>query len=167
MKLAPHLRNLMGVLAMSVVMGGGIAPSTSRAATPAFRDKWDNSTPEINEVVERMRQRHQDLLKSALDNQVVAVTTSGWLNAHPEVLVELPSDDRIVLERAIQEDNKDRKILQKMVAQAHGRPESEDALRFHFAEEWLKAAEHSQWKVFNPKFNSFMVLGALHSTAGH
>lgn len=161
MKIAPYLRNMMGAFVLTAVMGTGVASARTQ---PIGEKQYETDAPSddvVNGILLRMRDRHVTDLKEGLDQQYIAVTTSGWLNARMDKMQHLPFDQRQHIAKAVQDENKDRKFLQKRVATTYshpGHPNLENALREHFAEGWLKAAEDSQWIVYNPHFKTFNVI---------
>lgn len=105
-----------------------------------------------------MRDRHVAELKNGLDQHYIAVTTSGWLNLRTDQIEHLSPQERSILEKTIQDENKERKLLQQKMANHYGTPQLEESLRQQFAENWLQAAERANWLVFNPKFGTFRTL---------
>lgn len=156
MKIAPYLRNLMGAFVLTALVGVG--PASARIVGLDKMQEAKSIAPDIDGILERMRQRHTQDIKVGLDEQYIAVTTSGWLNARVDQMLHFDGEQRQNIVKIVQEENKDRKLLQKLVAQAYGNPEAEKFLRHYFAEEWLKAAQTSQWIVYNPQFKTFRTL---------
>lgn len=156
MKIAPYLRNMMGAFVLTAMMGTGVA--SARAQTVGEKHYELNASDEVNDILSRMHNRHISDLKTGLDQQYIALTTSGWLNVRVDKIQHFTFEQQQHLNKTIQDENKDRKSLQKIVAQAHGNPNVENALREHFAEEWLKAAENSQWIIYNPHFKTFRTI---------
>lgn len=161
MKIAPYLRNMMGAFVLTAVMGTGVASARPQHMSEKHYETDAPSDDVVNNILLRMRDRHVADIKDGLDQQYIAVTTSGWLNARMDKMQHLPFNQRQQIVKAVQDENKDRKFLQKRVATTYshpGQPNLENALREHFAEGWLKAAQHSQWVVYNPHFKTFNVI---------
>jgi len=166
-KVAPYLRKMMSMIVLTAIVGGGVSSANARTS-PQSREKWEVNAPtpsqkaayphEIEELVERMRDRHVAELKNGLDQHYIAVTTSGWLNLRTDQIEHLSPQERSILEKTIQDENKERKLLQQKMANHYGTPQLEESLRQQFAENWLQAAERANWLVFNPKFGTFRTL---------
>lgn len=145
---------MIGTLVVYIVVGSGMTP-VAMARLPTAPGSANSVNNSVEEVAQRMQQRHSAGLKDALNNQYIAVTTSGWLNPHPSNMAHLSPVERAQVKKMIEEENKDRRALYKTLACLYERPEWEKQIRSSFAEEWLKAAEQSKWLVFNPLFGSF------------
>lgn len=156
MKIAPYLRNLMGAFVLTALVG--VSPASAQMVGLDKIHQAKSIAMDINKILERMRQRHMQDIKTGLDQQYIAVTTSGWLNTRADQMVHLEQHQRENIIKSVQAENKDRRILQQLVAQVHGNPDAEQFLRQYFAEEWLKAAQTAQWVVYNPQFKTFRTL---------
>lgn len=156
MKIAPYLRNLMGAFVLTAIVGVG--PASARTSGLDKIQETEIFSQHVSDILDRMRDRHTREIKSGLDGKYIAVTTSGWLNARLDQMHHLNIAEQQQVIKSIQDENKDRKMLQKLIAQVHGNPEVEKTLRYYFAEEWLKAAENAQWVVYNPQFKTFTTL---------
>lgn len=156
MKIAPYLRNLMGAFVLTAIVGVGTASARSSGLDKI--QETEIFSQNVSDILDRMHDRHTREIKSGLDGKYIAVTTSGWLNARLDQMQHLNTNERQQVIKSIQDENKDRKLLQKLIAEVHGKPEVEKTLRYYFAEEWLKAAENAQWVVYNPQFKTFTTL---------
>lgn len=139
-----HLKRVLHILVVICSMGVGLAT----AATPD-RAAWNRQaaqSPRLLDIQQRMSLRHKEHLKGALDAGAVAITETGWMVARD-------GKDRRhqglseAVRQAIQDENKDRRLLYQELAEQQGHPEWEESIQHVFANEWIEVAAAQQWYV--------------------
>ena len=131
-------------VAKMVVAWGILGWSAAGMASPPDHAAWRRQvvqSPALQPIQQRMSDRFQRQLKEALQQGWVGVSATGWLAVRPDS----GAPEWTVL--SVQDENRDRKELYRLLARGQGRPEWADPIRLTFAEEWLLAAERSGWWV--------------------
>ena len=134
--------------------GGGMA----RLGVPAF-DPWmllgiapahaqgkpDISirTPAIQAIQARMEGRFNSTLRRGFDSGALGFTDDGLVTVRDASKLALK--DRVAMNAAVAEDNRDRKAVYREVAVANGHPEWEAQIRQVFAKQWVESAKKGWW----------------------
>ncbi len=111
------------------------------------RANIDISSPAINEIKQRMKQRYEQYLKKWLDAGVIGFNNQGFV----EILdmSKLGLKDRQRVKKVVADENRDRKALYRELAVANGHPEWEEEIRQVFVKQWIAKA-HTGWHYQKP-----------------
>jgi len=145
--------------------GGGMVMQTPRARFDAARfdmagfDPWvllgigsaqaqsapdiSIKTPAIQAIQSRMESRFSSSLRAGFDSGALGFTSDGLVSLRDPSKVELK--DRVALNTAVADDNRDRKAVYREVAVANGHPEWEEQIRGVFAKQWISSARAGWW----------------------
>jgi hypothetical protein len=102
----------------------------------------DISSPAIQKITARMKQRH---------TQLVAYYNSGAIGFARNALISVrnmgavPLNQRNLLNKLVADENNDRNALYREIARANGHPEWEQDIRNTFAERWVANAAGGWW----------------------
>lgn len=116
----------------------GIAPAYAQAA-PDITIK----TPAIQAIQARMAQRFDSTLRAGFDSGALGFTGDGLITVRDAGKLELK--DRVAMNAAVADDNRDRKAVYREVAVANGHPEWESQIRDVFAKQWVDSARGGWW----------------------
>ncbi len=107
----------------------------------------DISSPAINEIKQRMKQRYEQYLKKWLDQGVIGFNNQGFV----EILAVsgLGLKERQLVKKVVADENRDRKALYRELAVANGHPEWEEEIRQVFVKQWIAKA-HKGWHYQKP-----------------
>jgi len=134
------------------VPGGGMA-----ATTPRF-DPWmllgigsaQAQTPDINirtpailAIQSRMEQRFNSTLRPHFDSGALGFGGNGMIVVRDAS--QLPIKDRVAVNAAVADDNRDRQAVYREIAVANGHPEWESQIRDVFARQWIASARPGWW----------------------
>jgi len=100
-------------------------------------------TPAIQAIQSRMEARFNGSLRAGFDSGALGFTSDGLITVRDASKVELK--DRVALNSAVADDNRDRKAVYREVAVANGHPEWEDQIRGVFAKQWIASAKAGWW----------------------
>ncbi|MFN3702796.1 YdbL family protein [Thermomonas sp.] len=100
-------------------------------------------TPAIQAIQARMEARFNTILRAGFDSGALGFTRDGLITVRDPSKVELK--DRVALNSAVADDNRDRKAVYREVAVANGHPEWEDQIRDVFAKQWIASAKPGWW----------------------
>ncbi len=100
-------------------------------------------TPAIQAIQSRMEARFNASLRAGFDSGALGFTSDGLITVRDPSKVELK--DRVALNSAVADDNRDRKAVYREVAVANGHPEWEDQIRGVFARQWAASARSGWW----------------------
>lgn len=100
-------------------------------------------TPAIQAIQSRMEARFNSSLRAGFDSGALGFTSDGLITVRDASKVELK--DRVALNSAVADDNRDRKAVYREVAVANGHPEWEDQIRGVFAKQWIASAKAGWW----------------------
>ncbi len=100
-------------------------------------------TPAIRAIQARMEQRFNLILRRGFDSGALGFTSDGLVTVRDASRLELK--DRVAMNAAVAEDNRDRKAVYREVAVANGHPEWEDQIREVFAKQWIASARKGWW----------------------
>lgn len=100
-------------------------------------------TPAIQAIQERMAQRFDSALKASFDTGALGFTRDGMISVRDASKIALK--DRVAVNQAVADDNRDRKAVYREIAVANGHPEWEAQIRETFAKQWVSSAHTGWW----------------------
>lgn len=100
-------------------------------------------TPAIQAIQARMAQRFESQLRAGFDAGALGFASDGTIVVRDAA--KLPLKDRVAVNSAVADDNRDRKAVYREVAVANGHPEWEDRIREVFAKQWIDSARPGWW----------------------
>lgn len=103
----------------------------------------DIRTPAIQAIQSRMSQRFDAQLRAGFDAGALGFTGDGMVVVRDAA--QLPLKDRVAVNQAVAEDNRDRKAVYREIAVANGHPEWEPRIREVFAQQWIASARGGWW----------------------
>lgn len=116
----------------------GIAPAHAQAQ-PDFNIK----TPAIQAIQTRMEQRFDASLRPHFDSGALGFTEDGLVVVRDAAAI--PLKDRVPVNTAVADENRDRKAVYREIAVANGQPGWEDQIRKVFAKQWVTSARSGWW----------------------
>ena len=90
-----------------------------------------------------MEQRFNSTLRAGFDAGALGFSSDGLVTVRDAS--KLPLKDRVAINSAVADDNRDRKALYREVAVANGHPEWEGQIRDVFARQWVDSARSGWW----------------------
>ena len=117
----------------------GIGSAQAQSAAPDITLK----TPAIQAIQSRMEARFNTILRAGFDSGALGFTGDGLVTMRDPSKIELK--DRVAMNAAVADDNRDRKAVYREVAVANGHPEWEDQIRSVFAKQWIASARSGWW----------------------
>jgi uncharacterized protein YdbL (DUF1318 family) len=115
----------------------GIAPA--HAQSPDFNIQ----TPAISAIQARMEQRFDSQLREHFDSGALGFTEDGLVVVRDAAALALK--DRVPVNTAVADENRDRKAVYREIAVANGHPEWEGQIRSVFAKQWVDSARSGWW----------------------
>lgn len=115
----------------------GIAPA--HAQTPDITIR----TPAIQAIQQRMESRFGSALRPHFDSGALGFGADGLVVVRDAA--KLPLKDRVAVNAAVADDNRDRNAVYREVAVANGHPEWESQIREVFAKQWIASARKGWW----------------------
>ena len=100
-------------------------------------------TPAIQAIQARMAQRFDSVLRAGFDAGALGFASDGTIVVRDASKLELR--DRVRIQQAVAEDNRDRNAVYREVAVANGHPEWESQIRQVFARQWIASARSGWW----------------------
>ena len=100
-------------------------------------------TPAIQAIQSRMEQRFSTTLEAHFDSGALGFTNDGMVTLRDATKVGLK--DRVAVNQAVADDNRDRDAVYREIAVANGHPEWEDEIRATFAKQWVDSAKAGWW----------------------
>jgi len=100
-------------------------------------------TPAIQAIQSRMESRFNGSLRKGFDSGALGFTSDGLITVRDAGKLELK--DRVAMNAAVADDNRDRKAVYREVAVANGHPEWEGQIRDVFARQWVDSARPGWW----------------------
>ena len=100
-------------------------------------------TPAIQAIQSRMESRFNSNLRAGFDSGALGFTSDGLISVRDAGKLELK--DRVAMNAAVADDNRDRKAVYREVAVANGHPEWESQIRDVFAKQWIASAKPGWW----------------------
>ena len=137
---------------------GGMAMVAPKAHGPSFdpwmlvgigqaqaQDKPDINirTPAIQAIQARMESRFNSILRDAFNAGALGFGNDGMIVVRDPGKLALK--DRVVVNNAVADDNRDRKAVYREIAVANGHPEWESQIRRVFAAQWVESARSGWW----------------------
>ena len=100
--------------------------------------------PEVIQAIQsRMESRFTGTLRAGFDSGALGFTSDGMISVRDAGKLELK--DRVAMNAAVADDNRDRKAVYREVAVANGHPEWEGQIRDVFAKQWVDSAKSGWW----------------------
>ena len=100
-------------------------------------------TPAIQAIQSRMEARFSSILRPGFDSGALGFTEDGLISVRDAGKLALK--DRVAMNAAVADDNRDRKAVYREVAVANGHPEWETQIRNVFAKQWVESARSGWW----------------------
>ncbi|GAB2611587.1 YdbL family probable chaperone protein [Novilysobacter erysipheiresistens] len=100
-------------------------------------------TPAIQAIQARMAARFDSALRAGFDAGALGFASDGTIVVRDASKLELR--DRVKIQQAVAEDNRDRNAVYREVAVANGHPEWESQIRQVFAKQWIASARSGWW----------------------
>lgn len=100
-------------------------------------------TPAIQAIQARMAARFDSVLRAGFDAGALGFASDGTIVVRDASRLELR--DRVAIQQAVAEDNRDRNAVYREVAVANGHPEWESRIREVFARQWIDSARSGWW----------------------
>ena len=100
-------------------------------------------TPAIQAIQSRMEARFSSTLRAAFDAGALGFGNDGMIVVRDAGKLALK--DRVTINAAVADDNRDRKAVYREIAVANGHPEWEDRIREVFAKQWIDSARPGWW----------------------
>ena len=116
----------------------GISPAYAQGA-PDITIK----TPAIQAIQARMGSRFDATLRAGFDSGALGFTRDGLVVVRDAAKLQLK--DRVAVNQAVADDNRDRKAVYREVAVANGHAEWESQIRGVFAKQWIDSARSGWW----------------------
>lgn len=115
----------------------GIAPAHAQSPDITIR------TPAIQAIQKRMESRFSSTLRPHFDSGALGFGGDGLVVVRDAS--KLPLKDRVAVNAAVADDNRDRNAVYREVAVANGHPEWESQIRDVFAKQWVASARSGWW----------------------
>ena len=131
---APAPGKSVGMLLLSFVIEDAQAQ-----AAPNFNIR----TPAIQAIEQRMTQRFSTSLQPSFDAGALGFTRDGMITLRDATKVALR--DRVSVNQAVADDNRDRTTVYREIAVANGHPEWEPQIREIWAKQWVAGAHKGWW----------------------
>lgn len=116
----------------------GIAPAHAQG-----RPDITLKTPTIQAIQARMESRFDGTLRAHFDSGALGFTGDGLVAVREASKISL--GDRVAVNQAVAEQNRDAKAVYREVAVANGHPEWEAQIRDVFARQWVESAHGGWW----------------------
>jgi uncharacterized protein YdbL (DUF1318 family) len=100
-------------------------------------------TPAIQAILSRMEARFDATLRPHFDSGALGFTADGLVTVRDATKIGLK--DRVAVNNAVADDNRDRKAVYREMAVASNHPEWEDDIRDTFAKQWVDSAHAGWW----------------------
>lgn len=133
--------------------GGGMAFETPRfdplmliGISPAYAQSqpdFNIQTPAIAAIQSRMEQRFDSALRPHFDSGALGFTEDGLVVVRDAAALALK--DRVPVNTAVADENRDRKAVYREIAVANNHPEWEGQIRSVFAKQWVDSARAGWW----------------------
>ncbi len=138
--------------------GGGMAFEAPRLDPPRFdplmligispayaqsQPDFNIQTPAITAIQSRMKQRFDSALRPHFDSGALGFTEDGLVVVRDAAALALK--DRVPVNTAVADENRDRKAVYREIAVANGHPEWEGQIRSVFAKQWVDSARGGWW----------------------
>jgi len=100
-------------------------------------------TPAIQAIQSRMESRFNSVLRPHFDSGALGFTGDGTIVVRDAS--KLAIKDRVAVNAAVADDNRDRNAVYREIAVANGHPEWETQIRQVFARQWIASARPGWW----------------------
>jgi len=100
-------------------------------------------TPAIQAIQSRMEQRFNATLRPHFDSGALGFGQDGLVVVRDASALAIK--DRVAVNAAVADDNRDRKAVYREIAVANGHPEWENQIRDVFAKQWIASARAGWW----------------------
>lgn len=100
-------------------------------------------TPAIQAIQSRMESRFASVLRPHFDSGALGFAGDGTVVVRDAS--RLAIKDRVAVNAAVADDNRDRKAVYREIAVANGHPEWEPQIRDVFARQWIASARPGWW----------------------
>lgn len=100
-------------------------------------------TPAIQAIQSRMASRFDSTLSAHFDSGALGFTGDGLVTVRDAGKLALK--DRVAVNQAVADQNRDAKAVYREVAVANGHPEWEGQIRGVFAKQWIESAHKGWW----------------------
>ncbi|MCC8362025.1 YdbL family protein [Lysobacter sp. A6] len=100
-------------------------------------------TPAIQAIQARMASRFDATLRKGFDMGALGFSKDGLVVLRDPGSLELK--DRVGMQKAVADDNRDRAAVYKEIAVANGHPDWEKNIRTVFAKQWVDSARGGWW----------------------
>ncbi|MCD9028446.1 YdbL family protein [Luteimonas sp. BDR2-5] len=100
-------------------------------------------TPAIQAIQSRMEQRFNSTLRPHFDSGALGFGGNGLIVVRDAS--QLAIKDRVAVNAAVADDNRDRQAVYREIAVANGHPEWESQIRDVFARQWIASARSGWW----------------------
>ncbi|MFW6341124.1 MAG: DUF1318 domain-containing protein, partial [Wenzhouxiangella sp.] len=98
----------------------------------------DIDTPQVQQIKQRMAERHRQHLAAWYEAGAIGLANNGLVEVRDRSAIGLA--ERRNLERIVGEENADRRAVYREIAIANGHPEWEEEIRRTFARQWIANA---------------------------
>lgn len=116
----------------------GISPAYAQG-----QPDFNIQTPAITAIQSRMEQRFDSALRPHFDSGALGFTEDGLVVVRDAAALALK--DRVPVNTAVADENRDRKAVYREIAVANGHPEWEGQIRSVFAKQWVDSARGGWW----------------------
>ena len=116
----------------------GIAPAYAQS-----QPDFNIQTPAIIAIQSRMEQRFDSALRPHFDSGALGFTEDGLVVVRDAAALALK--DRVPVNSAVADENRDRKAVYREIAVANNHPEWEGQIRGVFAKQWVDSARSGWW----------------------
>jgi hypothetical protein len=125
---------------------GGFDPLILLGISPAMaqdQPDFNIQTPAIQAIQARMEQRFDSQLRPHFDSGALGFGSDGLIVVRDPAALALK--DRVPVNNAVADENRDRKAVYREIAVANGHPEWEGQIRSVFARQWISSAKSGWW----------------------
>jgi len=116
----------------------GIAPAHAQG-----QPDFNIQTPAIQAIQARMEQRFDRQLRAHFDSGALGFGEDGLVVVRDPAAI--PLKDRVAVNTAVADENRDRKAVYREIAVANGHPEWEGQIRSVFSKQWINSARPGWW----------------------
>ncbi len=116
----------------------GIAPAYAQS-----QPDFNIQTPAITAIQSRMEQRFDSALRPHFDSGALGFSEDGLVVVRDAAALALK--DRVPVNSAVADENRDRKAVYREIAVANNHPEWEGQIRSVFAKQWVDSAKSGWW----------------------
>lgn len=116
----------------------GISPAYAQG-----QPDFNIQTPAIRAIQSRMEQRFDNDLRPHFDSGALGFGEDGLVVVRDAAAIALK--DRVPVNTAVADENRDRKAVYREIAVANGHPEWEGQIRSVFAKQWVDSARSGWW----------------------